>query len=212
MKELFRKTSLINNVRRESRPIGGGGSREVFVNDGPGVKAVETAMHKPVRQTPILEAARQTRAPVQLTKRDTRAPNTQAPATPHAATPPASPQPKIDMSPQPKRPSATVPGTQSGRSEDHARINRAPVTPPAPTPQNRPQPNLPPAPAPSSHTAPSLPKPVQHYYSPKDQYSHSAVQRSSPAPAPRSISPQPQPHSQPGPQRSEQEDRHEEKR
>jgi Family of unknown function (DUF6600) len=53
---LFRKTSEIGGLKRESRSLGGATSRKVFINNGPAVEMVQRASGKRLRAVPITEA------------------------------------------------------------------------------------------------------------------------------------------------------------
>ncbi len=63
---IFSRTTVVNNMKRETRSFEGGTSRRVVVNEGPGPTVVEKASGRKLRQITIQEAARQTAAPTRL--------------------------------------------------------------------------------------------------------------------------------------------------
>ncbi|HWW02278.1 MAG TPA: DUF6600 domain-containing protein [Candidatus Acidoferrum sp.] len=63
---IFGKTTVVNNVKRETRSFGGGAGGKVVINEGPGLGAIEKASGRKVRQVPIQEAARQAAAPARM--------------------------------------------------------------------------------------------------------------------------------------------------
>ena len=60
---LIHKTTVINNIKRETRDFGGSGPQKVVVNEGPGLEVVQKATGKKVEMASIREVARQTPAP-----------------------------------------------------------------------------------------------------------------------------------------------------
>src|SRR5260221_1065619 len=60
---IINKTTQINNIRQETRNIGGGASQKVIVNEGPGLETIQKATAKKVRVASIQEVVRQTTVP-----------------------------------------------------------------------------------------------------------------------------------------------------
>jgi hypothetical protein len=57
------RTTVINNIKRETRNIGGAGPQQVVINQGPGLTEVQKASGRTIKAIPIHEAARRTPAP-----------------------------------------------------------------------------------------------------------------------------------------------------
>jgi uncharacterized protein DUF6600 len=65
---IINQTTVINNMRRETRSFGGSGSERVFVNDGPGLAAIEKASHRTFKTVSMREAARSTPIPAYVSR------------------------------------------------------------------------------------------------------------------------------------------------
>ncbi|TAL07316.1 MAG: hypothetical protein EPO07_00420 [Verrucomicrobia bacterium] len=90
---LITKTTVIKNVRRETRTIEGVGAREVVVNDGPEVETVRQATGHKLKPVSIRQVASRANVPTELRNRSqetprqnkispTPAPSTRAPIAP----------------------------------------------------------------------------------------------------------------------------------
>ncbi len=60
---IYAKTTVVNNVKRETRTLGGGIHEKVVVNEGPGLASLDKATARRLHQVPIQQAARQAAAP-----------------------------------------------------------------------------------------------------------------------------------------------------
>ena len=60
---IINKTTTLNNIRRETRNVGGAGPRQVFNNEGPGLAVFQKASGRTIKAVPIQEAARQAATP-----------------------------------------------------------------------------------------------------------------------------------------------------
>ncbi|HEY5909742.1 MAG TPA: DUF6600 domain-containing protein [Verrucomicrobiae bacterium] len=63
---VLNRTTAVNNLKRETRNIGGGVHEKVVVNEGPGLAALDKTAASKVRVVAIQEAARQARAPERI--------------------------------------------------------------------------------------------------------------------------------------------------
>jgi uncharacterized protein DUF6600 len=136
---IIHKTTVVNNIKRETRRLDGSGPQKVVVNEGPGVDVVQRATGKKVEMASIRETARQTPAPAGLRAAAGESGRKERPAIeqPKPATevdknkqPPAErvgPQPQQPPgppAPAPKRPSKFFQekgGLRDGRGEGKAR-------------------------------------------------------------------------------------------
>ncbi len=66
---IIRETTGINNVKRETRTIAGLGARQVFVNEGPGLRSFEPASARRIKAVSIQEAVRHERVPTSFSRR-----------------------------------------------------------------------------------------------------------------------------------------------
>ncbi len=102
--KILKQTKVIHKERRESRNIGGT-PRTIVFNEGPGRQAIEQASGRPLRQTPVQEAARQTfrqRAASQMETAPRVPP--EKPKLPDAKTPDGVPPTTPPPPPQPLSP------------------------------------------------------------------------------------------------------------
>ena len=60
---ILSRTTVINNIKQETRRIGAGGRQRVVVNEGPGLAEIPTASRQRIKAVPIGEAARQAAMP-----------------------------------------------------------------------------------------------------------------------------------------------------
>jgi len=65
---VLHQTTVINNLKRETRQLGAAGPQQVVINQGPGLAPVQDASRMTIKPLPIGEAARLTRAPATLTR------------------------------------------------------------------------------------------------------------------------------------------------
>ena len=63
---IFNKTTVVNNVKRETRTFDGGARQRVVVNEGPGAAGIEKATGRRVEAVPIQQVARQSAAPARM--------------------------------------------------------------------------------------------------------------------------------------------------
>jgi hypothetical protein len=106
---IFNKTTVVNNVKRETRSFGGGARQTVVINEGPGAAGIEKATGRKVHAVPIQEVARQAAAPQRLPS-STRMEHPDAPHGDSFARP--APAGK-----------AFVPSETKGHGHDHEREN-----------------------------------------------------------------------------------------
>lgn len=66
--KIISQTTVINNVRRESRSIGGGQSQKVVINEGPGAAMVQQATGRKLEAVPIQQAARHSPPPPSMAR------------------------------------------------------------------------------------------------------------------------------------------------
>ncbi len=123
---IVKQTTVINNITRESRSVGGASPQRVVVNPGPGREVVQKATGKEIATVPIQEVARKTPAPAKF-----------------GATPSASPK-NAPISrgegPKPAREmgGATAPGGKGegqGKGGEQAKPGTQPRTAPAQNPE-----------------------------------------------------------------------------
>lgn len=136
---IINHTKVIENTRHETRTFEGGRRQKVVVNEGPGLKVVQKASAKPIKQVTIHEAVRETPAP-HMKPHDTRGPS----ASPKAEHGSKSVEP-AGPAMHPAKPSAPP-------EEHHGKPDKvAPSVPDHPAPA--------PAPAPDQKHAPGKSKP-----------------------------------------------------
>jgi hypothetical protein len=111
---IINRTTVINNIRHETRTIGGI-SRQVVVNEGPGVAVVQKATGRTAGVVPIQEAARRTPAPAAVMGKP----------WPSASQPKPLPSqrkegfpPTRALEPQPKGTAPNVPSSKDGHPGD----------------------------------------------------------------------------------------------
>lgn len=63
---IIKKTTVINNIKQETKTIGTAGPQRVVVNEGPGLALVQKASRSRIKVVPISEAARQATLPASL--------------------------------------------------------------------------------------------------------------------------------------------------
>jgi hypothetical protein len=92
---LISHTTVINNLKQESRTFGGSGAQKVMVNEGPGSALVKKATGKRLAPVSIREAAGRTHVPPAMTA-GSKHPNSRETVSPTPVQPPASAaQPKL---------------------------------------------------------------------------------------------------------------------
>ena len=64
---ILSKTTVINNIRTETRTFGGASPQKVMVNEGPGADLIQKATASKISATPIREVARKAPAPAAIT-------------------------------------------------------------------------------------------------------------------------------------------------
>jgi len=120
---IIQKTTVINNIKHETRRLDGSGSQKVVINEGPGMDVVQKAAGKKVERASIREVARQTPAPAGLTAKAGE--SREKPSVAPAGTERVGPQPE-----QPPRPPGPAPkrgsfqgngGLKGGKGEGKAR-------------------------------------------------------------------------------------------
>jgi Family of unknown function (DUF6600) len=63
---IIKKTTVINNIKQETKTIGAAGPQRVVVNEGPGLALVQKASRSKIKAVPIGDAARQATLPASL--------------------------------------------------------------------------------------------------------------------------------------------------
>ena len=77
---ILQQTTVINNIKRETRTISGSGQQRVVVNEGPGVDMVQRATGKRLATISIREASRRTPVPARLAPASRESKAREAPA------------------------------------------------------------------------------------------------------------------------------------
>jgi hypothetical protein len=121
---IIQKTTVINNIKRETRRLDGAGPQKVVVNEGPGLDMVQKATGKKVEMASIREVARQTAASAGFTAKGGESQSKERPSPNEKPAPAERPSlPDMDkntqppaerLAPQPERPPAP-PGRPPGR-------------------------------------------------------------------------------------------------
>ena len=120
---IIHKTTVINNIKRETRRLEGSGPQKVVVNEGPGLDLVQKATGKKVEMASIREVARQTPTPSGLGAKAGESLSKERPLEKPGA-PTERPSPDVDKNkqppaerfgPRPGQPTPTLPGRSPGR-------------------------------------------------------------------------------------------------
>jgi hypothetical protein len=125
---IIKQTTVVNNVKRETRVIAGAGPQKVVVNEGPNVATIQKATGKTFSPTPIREVVRQTPVPQTATRSAETGGKAEAKPTPVPETKPAPPD--TQRLPPETRPSPPDKGQPPGRGIVVPGPDRAPVAPP----------------------------------------------------------------------------------
>jgi len=135
---IMTRTTVINNITRETRTVGRGAPQKVVINNGPGVEMIQKATGRQIKPVPIQEAARRTVAPSSLSHEPREFKNQERPSS---ASEPSRPVPDQKVNPPEKeRPPAapTTPPDTGDRKQPPAKPDLAPE------PERRPSPSNPP--------------------------------------------------------------------
>jgi hypothetical protein len=146
---VFQKTTVINNISRETRTVAGE-SRRVVVNNGPGIEPIRKASGKPVAPVPIQVASARTPAPAAVAKRGRpdkadkadKGDKVNAPATekPAETTKPAPNTPaKVEETQQPKEVKKETRPEPRPEPRTEPRLEPKPETKPVPRPEPAPK-------------------------------------------------------------------------
>jgi hypothetical protein len=79
---IYNKTTVVQNLKRETRVIDGARPQTVVVNEGPGLSAVQKSTAQSIRQVPIQEAARHNPPPTGFVRRQNSGKESYAPTAP----------------------------------------------------------------------------------------------------------------------------------
>lgn len=121
--KIIQKTTVLNNLREETKSFGGSAPRKVMFNEGPGLAKIQEATGKRAPVVSLQEAARQTPVPSGLERKisepkdkgkpsvaekppvpEANPPEAKLPETPPRATPPGKDLPPEKIVPSPERP------------------------------------------------------------------------------------------------------------
>lgn len=139
---IISKTTVMHNVRHDSRDLGNGSTRRITINDGPSAAEVEKATGKRFTPAPLAEAVRRTPAPRAVEK----------PALPAQPAPLVHPESPGNTQP-PTRPELPERPENPGRSEkpvpprtqerpivpERPNVPEKPATPEKPEPPRKPE-------------------------------------------------------------------------
>ena len=141
---IIEKTTVINNIRQETRTVGDAGPRKVFVNEGPGVDVVQKATGKKFKQTPIQEVASQTQVPAEIRSESGKAkgrnkrPDIQTrPDTPSVEQPKSAPERSVTPQGRPDNPAVPDKPSKPAPPNEHVAPGQVPhESKPAPPQKN----------------------------------------------------------------------------
>jgi hypothetical protein len=89
---LINNSIALNNIRRQHRSVGGAGTQEVVINQGPNLGQIEKASGRTIKAIAIGEAARQARVPVGLSHSPGELKTKSKPAVPPGEQPQSAPE------------------------------------------------------------------------------------------------------------------------
>jgi hypothetical protein len=104
---IINKTTVVAGHKRESRNIDGAGTRNVVINEGPGVAVIEKASGKKMQQVSVREVDRKTPVPQEIARRTPQTRNQVSPQRDRGPGEDRKPAPRSekDVKPAPERPS-----------------------------------------------------------------------------------------------------------
>jgi len=151
---IFNETTVINNIRDETRTVVGTAPQKVAVNEGPGTEMVQKATGKPVKAVPVREMVQRTPGLSQGLSRTSEPRNKPSASPPERpkATPRQEPRLKTEQTTSPAPKEKFVPVPERPR-EAAPRENSGHFAPPDPRERAAPAPERP-AYAPPAKTAP----------------------------------------------------------